>query len=203
MRKYLTDQMISKSRFTVLYQNSDIEIQESVKQYIQKLIAENKKYTDKGNYSYLCNLFTAMAFCFTYEDRGITRAESLDRVRKAMYLFIEPKIQQMKKLSSMPFFISTLRILMPIKFRKLGYGWKITFPKVDKNTFSMITYECIICQICNKYKISELASAFCYVDDLLYGNLPNVRFLYTEQKGCGGRFCDYSFTRKCRETPKN
>lgn len=196
MKKYFADQMIAKSRFTVLYQNADREIQESVKKYMQKLITENKKYTDKGNYSYLCNLFTAMAFCFAYEDRGLTRAEGLDKVRKAMYLFIEPKIQQMKKLSSMPFFIPILKILMPIKFGKLGYGWKIAFPKADKNTFSMITYECIICQLCHKYKILELASAFCYVDDLLYGDLPSVRFLYTQQKGCGGESCDYSFVRE-------
>lgn len=194
---YNPDNMIRKSRFVDFYKNCSIEVVESVKKYMSKFIQENAQYTDRGNYTHLCNLFTSMAFCFTYEDMGKSREQSIEIVANAMYKFIQPQTIKMKKLSKNALFIPFLKLTMPLRFKKtLGYGWKVEFPNKKKNEFTMITHECIYCQLFSKYDIFELTAVFCHVDDLLYGNLPGAEFIYTQQKGCGGKYCDYTYRKR-------
>ena len=69
-------------------------------------------------------------------------------------------------------------------------------PQAPKNTFSMITHDCIFDQLFRKYGIPELTSVFCHVDDIIYDSLPGADFVYTQQIGNGGSCCDYSFVRK-------
>lgn len=39
-------------------------------------------------------------------------------------------------------------------------------------------------------------AVFCYVDDILYSELPGADFIYTQQIGCGGSCCDYTYKKK-------
>ena len=194
--KYLPEKMIRKSRFSVLYNNSDYHAKRFVTEKISRYIAENPEYCDNKNYGHLCNLFSALAFEEFFEQNS-TRTEAIEKVRTAMYEYLEPQITKMQRLSENPLFIPLLKLTMPLKFRHTcGYGWRIEYPNAGKNEFAMTTRECMFCTIFSKYGISELTEIFCKVDDLLYSNLPGADFLYTEQLGTGGRMCDYTFQSK-------
>lgn len=194
--KYLPEKMIKKSRFSVLYDNSDNSAKRFVTERISRYIDENPEYCDNKNYGHLCNLFSALAY-EEYFEQSCLRAEAIEKVKSAMYEYLKPQISKMQRLSENPLFIPFLKLTMPLKFRhSCGYGWRIEYPKVGKNEFAMTTHKCIFCTIFTKYAIFELAEIFCKVDDLLYSNLPGADFLYTEQLGTGGRMCDYTFRRK-------
>ena len=164
---------------------------------ISQLIEENSEYADSGNYGHLCNLLTSLAMVMVLEENGKTRGEAEKQVADAMYEYIKPQILAMKKLASHGWFVSFLKITMPLKFKvTLGYGWDVEFPKCPTNTFSMTTNKCIYQQIFSKYRIPEMTAVFCKVDDILYSELPRADFSYTAQIGTGGSMCDYSFKKR-------
>lgn len=97
MKDYDPEKMISDSRFTVLFADSDKAMQEKVLSRIDGLVSDNRPYADDKNYGFLCNLFTSLAFVFSYEERGRTREESIAIVRNAMYDFVKPQIKYDEK----------------------------------------------------------------------------------------------------------
>lgn len=59
MKDYDPEKMISDSRFTVLFADSDKAMQEKVLSRIGRLVSDNRPYADDKNYGFLCNLFTS------------------------------------------------------------------------------------------------------------------------------------------------
>ena len=115
---------------------------------------------------------------------------------EAMHRFIEPSIESMKILARMPFFVSMLNKLMPVKFEHVaGYGWDFEFPKSEGDRFAVTTHRCIFFDIFSKYGRPELTKGFCQVDNILYDALLKPKFSYTERIGEGGKKCDYVFER--------
>ena len=198
--KYIPKRMIKNSRFKKFFKTLGKEEQEKTLQIMDKLIEENKEYADEKNHEYLCNLFSCLALEMMLEENGKSREESEKMVIEAMHRFIEPSIESMKILARMPFFVSILNSLMPIKFERVaGYGWDIEFPKSEGNRFAMTTHRCIFFDIFSKYGRPELTKGFCQVDNILYGALPKTKFSYTERIGEGGKKCDYVFERVTTE----
>ncbi len=74
--KYLPKKMIRKSRFSVLYDNSDDSAKRFVTERISRYIAENPEYCDNKNYGHLCNLFSALAY-EEYFEQNYLRAEAV------------------------------------------------------------------------------------------------------------------------------
>ena len=109
MRQYEPDLMIKNSRFKELYAKSDTKTQGQVKEEIARLVEAEPEYADEKNYGHLCNLFTAMAFCFVYEDMGMSRKSSVKYVEKAMLKAVKPRRKRMKKHSKNRFFIPFIK----------------------------------------------------------------------------------------------
>ena len=197
MKKYIPEKMIEKSRFGDFAKTWSEDKRQQLIERIDRLIKENLRYTDNGNYGHLCNLLTSLAMVMVLEENGKTRDDAIRSVADAMYEYIRPQITSMKKLSAKGWFVTFLKLTMPLKFKKtLGYGWDVEFPTCPKDTFSMTTHKCIYQQIFTKYGMPEMTAVFCKVDDILYSNLPGAEFLYTQQIGTGGSMCDYSFKKK-------
>lgn len=189
--------MILHSRFKDLYQKWSKADRILLIDKINVLIHENSAFADSKNYGFMCNLLSSLAIIQVLEDKHMPRKEAQQYVADAMYSFIEPQIESMKKLASHGWFVHMLKITMPLKFKKtLGYGWDVEFPKCEKNEFSMITHKCIFHQIFEKYGMPEMTAVFCKVDGILYSDLPRADFLYTQQIGTGGDMCDYTFRKK-------
>jgi hypothetical protein len=196
-KKYIPQKMINQGRFRNLYKEWNEVDRALLVDKMNILIRENSQYADSKNFGFMCNLITSLAIVQVLESKGMPRKEAEQYVADAMYKFIEPKIESMKKLASHGWFVCMLKLTMPLKFKKtLGYGWDVEFPKCGKNEFSMITHKCIFRQIFEKYGMSEMTAIFCKVDDVLYSNLPRADFLYTQQIGTGGTMCDYTFRGK-------
>ncbi len=196
-KKYDPQQMILQGRFRDLYKEWSREDKALLIDKMDLLIRENAQYADSKNYGFMCNLLSSLAVVLVLEDKGMPRKEAQQYTADAMYKFLDPQIESMKKLANHGWFVSMLKITMPIKFKwTLGYGWDVEFPKCGKNEFSMTTHKCIFRQIFEKYGMPEMTAVFCKVDDILYSDLPRADFLYTQQIGTGGTMCDYSFRKK-------
>lgn len=197
MKKYISAQMIRKSRFITFFETwSENEKAQLIAQ-MNRLIKENQEYADSKNYGHLCNLLTSIAMIMVLEQNGRTREEAEKEVSEAMYEYIKPQIVSMKKLAGHGWFVRLLKISMPLKFKKtLGYGWSVEFPKCPSDTFTMITHKCIYQQLFAKYGMPEMTARFCKVDDILYSDLPRAEFIYTQQIGNGGDMCDYSYKKR-------
>lgn len=196
-KKYNPKQMILRGRFRDLYKEWGKEDRALLIDKMDLLIREISQYADSKNYGFMCNLLPALAIVQVLEDKGMPRKEAQQYAADAMYKFIEPQIESMKKLASHGWFVYMLKITMPFKFKRtLGYGWDVEFPKCGENEFSMITHKCIFWQIFEKYGMPEMTAIFCKVDDILYSSLPRADFLHTQQIGTGGTMCDYTFRRK-------
>lgn len=194
---YLPQQMILRSRFRDLYKEWDEEDRALLADKMDVLIRENSQYTDSKNYGFMCNLLSSLAIVQVLEGKGMPRKDAQEYVADAMYKYMEPQIDSMKRLASHGWFVRFLKLTMPLKFKiTLGYGWDVEFPKCGKDEFSMITHKCIFRQLFEKYGMPEMTAVFCKVDDILYSNLPRADFLYTEQIGTGGTVCDYTFRKK-------
>ncbi len=194
---YKPHKMIKKSRFRDFFALLNNKQKDELFLKIDKLILENKEYTDKQNYGYLCNLFTSLALVQLLIEEGKSKNEAEEIVLNAMYAYLKPSVKSIQNLAKHKWFVPLLKRYMPKKIKRTcGYGWKITFPKTSKDNFTMITHQCIFAQIFTKYGFPEMTRGFCRVDNLLYDNLPNTIFQYTERIGEGGKICDYSFIRK-------
>ena len=197
MKKYVSVRMIRQSRFVIFFETWSEKEKEQLIAQMNRLIEENREYTDANNYGHLCNLLTSIAMILVLEENGKTREEAEKEVAEAMYEFIKPQIISMKKLASHGCFVKFLKIAMPIKFKKtLGYGWSVEFPECPSDTFKMITHRCIYQQLFAKYGMPEMTARFCKVDDILYSDLPRAEFSYTEQIGNGGSICDYTYKKR-------
>lgn len=197
MKRYIPEKMIENSRFRVFYQTWNEDEKKQLIATIDRLTHENSEYADNNNYGHLCNLLTSLAMVMVLIDKGKTKEEAEKTVADAMYEYIQPQIDSMKKIAGHGWFVPFLKWSMPIKFKKtLGYGWDVEFPSCPKDTFSMTTHKCIYKQIFSNYDMPEMTAVFCKVDDILYSELPRAEFIYTEQIGTGGSMCDYSFKKR-------
>ena len=196
-KRYVPEKMILESRFRTYFKSWDTAEKKQLTDKMCLLLRENAEYADSKNYEHLCNLLTALAMVSVLEENGRTRSEAEKLVADAMYRFIEPQVGSMRKLAGHGWFVRFLKIAMPVKFRlTLGHGWRVSFPKAPGSRFSMTTHICIYQQIFAKYGMPEMTAVFCKVDDILYSDLPRAEFSYTQQIGRGGKFCDYSFTKR-------
>ena len=130
---YIPKKMFKKSRFIDLSKKLTQEEYTLTLKNIQKLIVENKEYTDKKNYGYLCNLFSSLALVWMYMEEGKSKEDSQKIVLAAMQEYLKPKVPSIQKLAKHKWFVPLLKKTMPEKFNKTcGYGWKITFPDAPK-----------------------------------------------------------------------
>lgn len=98
--------MLKQSRFKELAKALNDEEYLKTVNGIERLILENKKYCDKNNYGYLCNLFSSLPLTWMYIDEGKSKEESQKIVLDAMYKFLEPSIPSMKRLAKHKWFVS-------------------------------------------------------------------------------------------------
>ncbi len=194
--KYEPRKMLKNSRFRDFSKTLNEEEYKKTLEGMKKLIDDNQDYCDKNNYKHLCNLFSSLSLVWMLIDEGKSKEESQKIVFDAMYAYLKPQVPSMQRIAKHRWFVPFLKKTMPLKFKKTcGYGWKITYPETSKKKFSMTTHACIFAQIFAKYGMPEMTKGFCRVDNLMYDELPNTKFSYTERIGEGGKVCDYSFER--------
>lgn len=198
--RYEGPQMIKGSRFVRFYADlTDSEQRQAVAR-IDELVAENPEYADKGNYSHLCNLFSAIAIYEVFLKSGNGKDESLQKIAEAMWAFVENgTAKKYRKIFGLPGALWLLGKMLPKMFSKgSGYGWEYVWHN-DTATDRHLQFECTSCiyaQLFAKYGVPELGPVFCKCDDINYGKIPGLTFKRKHALCNDGQPCDFLFVKE-------
>ena len=189
--------MINAGRYKVCFSELSTEIQEDVLKHMARLIEENLKWYDRGNYGHLCNILPTIAIDEALQERGKTPEESLEILSKYMWAALKP--EGMQRLARLPFFMPLAKKVVPFGFRHgSGKGWQYVW-HLDTDGPDEFHFECTEClykHIFTKYGvIDRFGPMFCHADIINYGSLPYTDFIRTQTLCQGGELCDFCFVR--------
>ena len=143
MKKYNSLKMIRAGRYKVCFNGLEPEIQADVLRRMEKLIAENAEWCDRGNYGHLCNILPTLAIDQTLETRGQSPSERLAFLSKYMWAALDPR--PIQRLAQMPFFMPLMKRVVPIGFKmKSGKGWRYVW-HFDTDGLREFHFECTEC----------------------------------------------------------
>ena len=173
MKEYRPEKLVAISRYQNYFPTLSKNIQSDVYARMEELIAEEKEYCDKGNYSHMAQILTSIALYETMQKHGKSEEEAYRIVSEEMWKFLDPS--GMQKLARKSFFLPLMKKIVPFGFRHgSGYGWRYTWHTDDpKDRFH---FEC-------------------HADIINYGSLPYTDFIRTKTLCQGGDFCDFLFVR--------
>ncbi len=171
------------------------DMQKEVHARMKELIAEEREYCDKGNYSHMAQILTSIALYEVLQKHGKTEEEAYTIVSEEMWKFLDPS--SMQKLAKKSFFLPLMKKIVPFGFKKgSGYGWRYTWHKDDpKDEFHFECNACIYAQILGRRNLMKLGAMCCHADIINYGSLPYTDFIRTETLCQGGSVCDFRFVR--------
>ena len=171
------------------------DMQKEVYARMKELIAEERKYCDKGNYSHMAQILTSIALYEVLQKHGKTEEEAYTIVSEEMWKFLDPS--SMQKLAKKSFFLPLMKKIVPFGFKKgSGYGWRYTWHKDDpKDEFHFECNAYIYAQILGRRNLMKLGAMCCHADIINYGSLPYTDFIRTETLCQGGSVCDFRFVR--------
>lgn len=197
-KTYTAREMVQASRFVQYWESLDAGLQREALGRIDELVAREQVYCDRGNYSHLANMFTALALYEGLQRRGRSEEEACREVGEAMWRheeqFTKPK---MVKFSGYGFFLPFMKRFLPSMFaRGSGYGWRYTWHRDDPK--DLLRFECNACiyaQILPRYGAARLGGIFCHADVVNYGELQGIDFIRTETLCQTGQDCNFRFER--------
>ena len=171
------------------------DMQKEVHARMKELIAEEREYCDKGNYSHMAQILTSIALYEVLQKHGKTEEEVYTIVSEEMWKFLDPS--SMQKLAKKSFFLPLMKKIVPFGFKKgSGYGWRYTWHKDDpKDEFHFECNACIYAQILGRRNLMKLGAMCCHADIINYGSLPYTDFIRTETLCQGGSVCEFRFVR--------
>ena len=195
MKDYKPEKLVANSRYQNYFPTLPENIQSDVYARIEELLAEEKEYCDKGNYSHMAQILTSIALYEVLQKHGISEEEAYRLVSEEMWKFLDPS--GMQKLARKSFFLPLMKKIVPFGFRHgSGYGWRYTWHTDDpKNRFHFECKECIYQKILGKRGLLKLGAMCCHADIINYGSLPYTDFIRTQTLCQGGDFCDFLFIR--------
>ena len=194
-KNYEPKALVTISRYQNYFPGLPVDVQNDVYARMAELIAEEKNYCDKGNYSHMAQILTSIALYEVLQKHGNSEEEAYRIVSEEMWKFLNPS--GMQKLARKSFFLPLMKKIVPFGFKKgSGYGWRYTWHKDDpKNEFHFECNECIYAQILGRRNLIKLGAMCCHADIINYGNLPYTDFIRTKTLCQCGNVCDFRFVR--------
>lgn len=131
--------MVMNGRYAVLFKKLTPEVQADVLSRMERLIAEETDYEDKGNYGHLCNILPTFAIDEALQKSGKSADEAFELISTHMWASLTPRSFQ--RLSKLPFFVPLMKKIVPFGFKHgSGRGWKyarsFSFFCKNKTTFA-------------------------------------------------------------------
>lgn len=189
--------MIISGRYKEGFSELSPEIQNDVLERMERLIVENDEWFDRGNYGHLCNILPTIAIDGALQASGLSADESYAFLSSRMWGALKP--EGMKKLATKGFFMSLMKIVVPLGFRmKSGRGWRYTWHNDtdSPDEFHFECNECLYKHIFDRYGLTDrFGPMFCHSDIINYGELPYTDFIRTKTICQGGDLCDFCFIR--------
>ena len=192
-KSYTPDNLIRESRFVNFMAEQSAEMQTVVAARIGALIEENRAYCTSVNFGHMRNLLTALAIHEYDLQNGLSAEESLNRISRAMEVYMLPSRRKFEKYLSNHFLFSVASPLIPRLMQSAnGQGFMTRAVKVGGG-FGFDTTECLFFTLTRKYGCPDLGRHFCAIDEYMYSHIPNVRFLRTGTLCRGCKACDFRF----------
>lgn len=195
MKKYKPEKLVAVSRYKKYFPTLPADIRADVYDEMEKLLAEEKRYCDKGNYKHIAQILTSIALYRVLQRHGKTEEQAYAIVSEEMWKALTPKTYQ--KLAKSPLFLPAMKKILPMGFRKgTGTGWRYTWHFDDpKDRFHFECNECVYRHIFEEQDLLKLGAMFCHSDIINYGALPYTDFKRTSTLCMGGDCCDFDFVR--------
>ena len=188
MKKYEPEKLVAISRYRNYFPSLPNEIQYAVYTRMDELIAEEKEYCDKGNYSHMAQILTSIALYETLQKHGRSEEEAYRIVSEEMWKFLDPN--GIQKLARKRLFLQLMKKIVPYGFKKgSGYGWNYTWHANDpKDRFQFECNECIYQKILGRRGLLKLGAMCCHADIINYGSLPFTDFIRSRiKKSCSAK----------------
>ena len=87
------------------------------------------------------------------------------------------------------------RLILKVKYPAGGAGWGVRWVEDSPARVAYDMTECFYHKVLTAYGAPELTAHFCKVDDLLYSNLPGIKWERTKTLARGDDCCNFGFSR--------
>lgn len=187
------DKSMRKSRLKEAYTKiPDTVIQQKVLEHYAMIVEENPQ-TDKILTQHMKNaILPAIALYVVLPENGYSKDESLNLIRTSVLNSAKPMAKVFNVLGRLPFFFRLFR-LMCKKSMFPDSGWTFKWKTYSNVAIEWDCHRCIYNDIFVKYGCPELTAIFCESDDVMYGNIPGIRWGRTKTIGYGAEVCDFCF----------
>ena len=195
MKAYIPENLVAVSRYQRYFPTLPADIRQEVLERIAELIAEERQYCDRGNYSHMAQILTSIALYEVWQKHGKSEEEAYAVVSQKMWDFLDPSAMQ--KLARKRFFLPLMKKIVPFGFKKgSGAGWRYTWHRGEtENEFHFECNECLYAKILAPRGLLKLGAMCCHADIINYGSLPYTDFIRTKTICQGGDVCDFRFVR--------
>ena len=151
------------------------------------------------------SILPAVAFHRCLQEYGYTQSASLVVIRAAVLKTAKPMANIFQGMGRLPFFFSIFRIMCSISTKhSFGpKGWVFEWKRNDAYAIEWDCRSCLYVDVFRRYSVPELAPIFCESDDVMYGNIPGVRWGRDQTIGGGDKVCNFCFYNEKKEGLQN
>lgn len=187
--------IMRRSRLVGAYEDlNDAGLKKEIVSRLETLLAEND-LNDKMLAGHLKrSILPAIAFHSALTGHGCEKKDSAERIRSSVINDAKSSASFFQVLGKIPFFFSLMRVMVK-KGIQLNYGksgWDFVWKRDDPEAIVWDCRRCFYADVFQKYGMPELTEIFCESDDVVYGNIPGVRWGRTKTIGKGDTICDFS-----------
>ena len=195
MKPYVPEKLVAASRYRKYFPTLPEDIRRDVLDRIDRLIGEERRYCDAGNYKHMAQIFTAIALYRALQAHGMSEPEAYRLTSEEMWKALTPGAYQ--RMAWLPIFLPVMKKLLPFGFRHgSGAGWRYEWHTDDpKDRFHFECRECVYRHIFEEQGLLKLGAMFCHADIINFGSLPYTDFRRTKTLCQGGDCCDFDFVR--------
>lgn len=201
-----TERWMKKSKLASAYETiPSPELRRAIAVEYGKLLRENDLSDPMLAGHLRSSILPAVAVYRCLQGYGYTQSASLAVIRAAVLEAAQPMANFFQRLGRLPFFFPLFRILCPISTKhSFGpKGWVFEWKRNDAYAIEWDCHACLYVNVFHRYSMPELAPIFCESDDVMYGNIPGVRWGRDQTIGGGDKVCNFCFYNEKKEGLQN
>jgi hypothetical protein len=148
-------------------------------------------------------ILPAVTFYRVFVRHGYAKDQACSVIRESLLESARPMAKAFQAMGRLPFFFSLLRFMCPasVKTSFGETGWRIEWKENSGRRIAFDAHSCFYDAILKKYGTPELLPFFCELDDIVYGNIPRIKWGRTKTIGNGDAICDFCFFKEDQACP--
>jgi hypothetical protein len=190
------EKLLKKSKLAKAYNElSNIQIKNQIQNEYMFLIKSSLCKDKMLNNHLLKSIFPAIAFYRILQTNGYNKDKILEIIRNSVFAADSLTAKYFQNMGKLPFFFSLFRVMckMSLKFVYGKSGWDMHWITNNSEEIAWNCHSCFYERELKKYEVPELIILFCQSDDMVYGDIPNVKWERSKTIGLGAEVCDFRF----------